>query len=118
MEQCVQFNIGKINVSADQSNLSFNEHRRVCNKDGDFSFEYGTFVEKSDLLFVGKSLNNEDKLVNYKFKMEIYVNDKKVGEEQIDYAQFVDLFTHDLKSKILSSTKKKYIRSPTGSPTG
>ena len=60
MEDCISFNIGKINVVADQLSLSFNEHRKVCNKNGEFSFKYGTMVGKDEILFVGHSIDDAE----------------------------------------------------------
>lgn len=113
MDECVTFNIGKLSVEADHVNLSFNEHRKVCHKGGEFTFEYGTMVNGNEVLLVGHSIDQADKLEDYKFMTIVNINGKEVDQMEINYAQFADLFSRDLKSKLLSSIKAKYLKAST-----
>lgn len=115
-EGCITFNIGKINVTADQQTLNFSEHRKMCNKDGNLSFEYGTVIGKDEIFIVGHSIKPEGKLENYKFVIIVYINDKEIDQKEVTYADLVDLFTRELNSKMLSGIKSKYLPALPPSP--
>ena len=109
MDQCVSFNIGKVHINANQINLLFNEHRKLCHKEGDFSFEYGTVMEEDEILLVGHSIGAEKNLKDYEFIMHTYINDQKVSETEINYNQVVELFTKENNSKLIDQTKNLYL---------
>jgi hypothetical protein len=106
-EGCVAFNIGKIKVNADQITMNFNEHRKICNKDGNISFEYGTTDKKDEILLIGHSVKPEDKLENYQFTVITYVNGNKKAEKKIGYKEIVDLYKSENYKKIMGIGKNQ-----------
>ena len=101
---CVSFNVGKIKVNAKTGhyNLDFSEHRKMCNQDGQFLFEFGTMMGAKHLMVVGHSVKPEKNLKDYQFVTHTYVNDKQVAEQTLSYAQVGDLFKREGKSPLLA----------------
>jgi len=112
-EECITFNIGKININAktNQFELKFDEHRKICNEKGQFSFEFGTIIDDNKVFLAGHSIKPEKNLENYKFILHTYLNDKMIHEGQVDYDQVVDLFTHDVNSELLRGFRGKSLPS-------
>lgn len=111
MDGCISFNIGKVNVNANQINLLFNEHRKLCHKDEHFLFEYGTIMGEDEILLVGHSITPKQNLTDYEFVMHTYINDQRVSEIQVNYNQVVELFTKENNSRLINQTKKSYLES-------
>ncbi len=108
MENCVTFNIGKITVNAktNQQELTFNEHRKICHENNNFSFEYGTIMDSNKISLHGHSLKTEKHLENYKFIVHIYINNKLMEEKQIIYKDVIDLYTNEDQSNLLKTIIK------------
>ena len=105
MDDCISFNIGKMEISADQINLLFNEHRKLCHKNGQFIFEFGTMNGQNEIKLMGHSIRPQHNLKDYEFLMDTYVNGEKISQTQIDSAQLVELFTKETNSQLIQKTK-------------
>lgn len=106
-QQCVSFNIGKLQVTANKVNLHFNEHRKLCHKDGQLSFEYGTIVNTCEILLIGSSIKLEKDINKHQFMVFTYIGKKKISERELSYNDIVDLFNKENKSALLKSVIKK-----------
>lgn len=112
--QCISFDIGKLKIDNGNILLDFDEHRKICNKNGNVSFEYGKMMNGDKMLIVGHSIIPEKDIKNYKFVMLVYKNGKKIKQETVTYHQVLDLFQKDAKSHLLmnlSKSNKPVIRS-------
>lgn len=101
--QCLSFDVGKLNINNGDINFNFNEHRKICRKNGHISFEYGKLIDKDNILIVGESITPENDINKYKFVAIAYKNNKKIREETVTYKQVLDLFKMDNKSKLLTT---------------
>lgn len=100
---CISFDIGKLNIGNGDINFNFNEHRQICHKGGNVSFQYGKMINNDNILLVGHSIIPEQDIKKYKFVVITYKNDKKIKQETVDYQQILDLFQKDNKSKLLTN---------------
>lgn len=115
-KDCISFDIGSMKITADQATLEFDEHRKICNKDGHMSFEYGKMVGDNKIDFFGESVGKTDEKnpKNTKFVIVADLNGKKVEEKEITFKEFEELFAHSKESQLLkdvmmhvSKTKQK-----------
>jgi hypothetical protein len=119
-EDCITFDLGKIKVNAktDKYELNFDEHRKLCNEAGIFSFEFGTMMDKKKILVMGRSIKPEKNIKDYEFIVHTYLDGKRVGEQRIKYADVIDLFTRETCSHLLVEfAKKHHLRVPSAKKT-
>ena len=107
-QSCVTFNVGNVSVDSDTITSNVSEHRNVCVKDGNITFEYGTAIGNRSLMFIGSSLKPEDKLEKYEFLIHTFVDDKQVSETEVNAEKVGELFEDGPKSKLFLGTVTKY----------